>query len=251
MAGYLAAVTSGPAVVVSDVHLGATTPQQERAFLEFLGSWRGVAREIFVNGDLFDFWFEYRSVILARHFAVLRVLADLAASGVRLRLLGGNHDAWGGRFLRDAVGIELLEGPVRLELNGWRVWAAHGDGIGEGDLSYRLLKAIVRNRVVIAAFRWTHPDLGERVARWISRTGLLGPADVERSMARAQVLGAYARRLLAHDPSIEVVLLGHCHMPELVELGPRRYYLNTGDWVTHRSYALFTPDRVELREWAR
>ncbi|MBI4513809.1 MAG: UDP-2,3-diacylglucosamine diphosphatase [Gemmatimonadetes bacterium] len=242
-------MTSDRAIVVSDVHLGATTPEQERAFLQFLGSWRGAAHEIFFNGDLFDFWFEYRSVILSRYFPVLRVLADLAASGVRLRLLGGNHDAWGGGFLRDVIGIELLDGPVRLDLRGWRVWAAHGDGVGEGDLGYRLLKSLVRRRALVAAFRWTHPDLGERIARRVSKTGRPSAADLERSRARARVLGAYARAVLARDPSIDVVLLGHCHIPELVELHPRRYYLNAGDWVTHRSYAVFTPDRVELKEW--
>lgn len=241
---------SVPHVVISDVHLGAIPEARERRFLEFLASWRGRAEQIFFNGDLFDFWFEYRSVIPARAFPVLRILADLRDSGVRLSLLGGNHDAWGGRFLGETLGIELLEGPVRLNLAGWRVWAAHGDGLGEGDLGYRALKKVLRQRWFARAARWlVHPDWAERLARRVSQTGDPRGRDRARSEARAGALADFARRRLAEDPTIDVVLLGHCHVPERIEVEPRRYYVNAGDWVTHESYAVFWPDRVEVLSW--
>lgn len=236
-------------VVISDVHLGAIPAEQERAFLGFLATLRGAASEIFFNGDLFDFWFEYRSVVPSRYFPVLRLLADLAHAGVRLIHVGGNHDAWGGRFLRETIGMELLEGPVRLTLAGWQVWAAHGDGLGEGDLGYRLMKRVIRQRAFVRAARWVHPDWADRIARRISKVGPPTGADLARSEERARVLRSYARELLERDRSIDVVLLGHCHVPELLEVGARRYYLNAGDWVTHRSYGVFTPDRVELLHW--
>lgn len=244
-------MTSRPSLVISDVHWGAIPAERQRRFLEFLRSWRGAASEVFFNGDLFDFWFEYRSVIPARAFPLLRALAELAESGVRLSLLGGNHDAWGGGFLRDAIGVELVRGPARLRLAGWRVWAAHGDGLGAGDLGYRTLKRMLRAPAVIRAFRWVHPDWADRLARRVSRTGRGGEAEAARSEERAAALRAFARDLLAREPELDVVLLGHCHRPELLEVEPRRYYLNAGDWVAHESYAVFLPDRVELRTCGR
>lgn len=240
-----------PHVVISDVHLGAIPEEREREFLQFLMSWRGAAAGIVFNGDLFDFWFEYRSVIPARAFPVLRTLADLRDSGVPLSLLGGNHDAWGGRFLRETLGIELIEGPARLDLAGWRVWAAHGDGLGEGDLGYRILRGVLRNELFVRASRaLVHPDWADRIARRASKTGKAAARERARVEARAEALRVFARRRLAEDPSIDVVLLGHCHVPELTEVEPRRYYLNAGDWVVHRSYAVVQPERVELLSWS-
>lgn len=241
-------MSARPHVVISDVHLGAIPEARERRFLEFLASWRGRAEQIFFNGDLFDFWFEYRSVIPAREFPVLRALADLRDSGVRLSLLGGNHDAWGGRFLRETLGIDLLEGPVRLELAGWRVWAAHGDGVGAGDLGYRALKRVLRHRWFVRAARGlVHPDWAEWLARRVSQTGDPSSRDRARSEARAGALAEFARARLRDDPTIDVVLLGHCHVPARIEVEPGRFYVNAGDWVAHESYAIFEPGRVEVR----
>ena len=240
-------MTDRPSLVISDVHWGAIPAERERAFLAFLRSWRGSAREIFFNGDLFDFWFEYRTVVPAQAFPLLRVLAELTESGVRLALLGGNHDAWGGAFLREAIGVEVLEGPARREIAGWRVWLAHGDGLGQGDLGYRALKAVLRSRAAIGAFRWLHPDWAARLARAVSKTGRAGESERKRLEERAAALHAFARDLLSRDRSIDVVVLGHCHVPTLVEEEPGRYYVNAGDWVAHRSYAVLRPGHVEMK----
>ena len=238
-----------PSLVISDVHWGALPPEEERAFLEFLRTLSGSVAEILFNGDLFDFWFEYRSAILGRYFPLLRRLAELRDAGVRLALIGGNHDAWGGRFLREVVGMEVREGPARVVLAGWRVWAAHGDGLGDGDLGYRLVKRVLRQRTVVAAARWVHPDWLDAVARRLSKTRPPTARDRARSDVRADALRRYARERLAADPTIDVVLLGHCHVPEVTAVAPRRYYVNAGDWWGHRSYVEFRPDRVELRSW--
>ncbi len=225
-------------LIVSDAHLGAAPPENERAFLAFLSGAALRTRDLVINGDLFDFWFEYDSVILRRHFEVLRVLRDLVDAGVRVRLVSGNHDFWGGTFLEQEIGIELLEGPARVELGGRSALLAHGDGLGPGDLGYKLLKKVIRSRPARFGFRWIHPDASAGLVRLVSRTeSRHGRQPDEESLARGRVLRDWARERLAEDPDVEIVALAHCHVPELVELAPGRIYLNSGDWVQHCTWA--------------
>jgi UDP-2,3-diacylglucosamine hydrolase len=157
-------------IVVSDTHLGAAPEENERSFLKFLEEIPDRSRDLLINGDLFDFWFEYETVILSRHFPVLRRLVELVEAGVRIRLVGGNHDSWGGRFLRDDIGIELVLGPLTTLIGGMRAYVAHGDGIGGGDWGYRILRSVTRSRPARSAFRHVHPDWSAYLVRGISRT---------------------------------------------------------------------------------
>lgn len=237
-------------VVVSDAHLGAVPEENERAFHTFLESVPDLADDLLINGDLFDFWFEYRSAVLREHFPTLRRLADLSDAGVRMRLVGGNHDAWGGSFLRDELGIELLEGPLRLDLRGRRTFLAHGDGLAGGDWGYRALKRIVRGRAARTAFRLLHPDLSRPLVRRFSGTPERHGAGPGGEGGRADRLARYASSLLLENPELELVIFGHAHRPELREVSPGRFYLNPGDWIHHRSYAVIGRHTLELRTWS-
>jgi len=237
-------------IVVSDSHLGAAPPASEKAFLDFLAGVPDRSRDLVINGDLFDFWFEYRTVILSRHFHVLRLLADLVDAGVRLRMLGGNHDSWGGRFLRDEIGIELLEGPLVTEVGGRRTYLAHGDGLGGGDLGYRLLKAVIRSSPARFAFREVHPDWSARLIRSISRTQSRSmPAASAGDRSRHDHLCRLAERILATDSTLDLVIFGHSHIPELKQVEPDRFYLNTGDWLSHCTWGEVSPEHVRLNRW--
>lgn len=239
----------GTTVVVSDAHLGAVPPASERAFLAFLRAVPDLTRDLVINGDLFDFWFEYRSVVLREHFPVLRHLADVVEAGVRVRLVAGNHDAWGGTFLRDELGVELLEGSTRLRLRGRETLLAHGDGLGSGDLGYRALKRLIRGRAARFGFRLLHPDLTRPLVRRLSGTPDRHAAGPGSEADRADRLSEHATRLLAEDPELELVVFGHAHRPELREAFPGRCYLNAGDWIHHHTYGLVTPRHLELRRW--
>jgi len=237
-------------IVISDAHLGAAPPASESAFMKFLAEIPGRSDDLLINGDLFDFWFEYDTVILSRHFRVLRVLADLVDSGVRIRLLGGNHDSWGGRFLSEEIGIELHQGPVRMEVGGRRAYVAHGDGLGGGDWGYRALKSVIRSRPASAAFRQLHPDWSARMIRLVSRTeSRQNRPDDPESHDRSLRLREMAVELLAKDPDLDLVVFGHCHQPELLEAEPGRFYLNAGDWLHHCTWAEVSTDHIQLNRW--
>ena len=238
--------------ITSDVHLGAVPRSTERSFLRFLEHVGAEGRSLLIAGDLFDFWFEYGPVVPGRHFRVLAGLSALVDADVPVTMVGGNHDAWGGRFLREEVGIAFHEGPIRMELADRPALVAHGDGLGTGDLKYRALKAVIRSRAAVAAFRALHPELGVRLARAVSATeDKAGRGDAEAARGRGRFLRDWAARRLVEEPALRWVVCGHAHLPAVEEIEPGRYYLNAGDWLGHDSYIRFTPTgEPELHRWA-
>ena len=242
---------SGPVFLVSDVHLGAVPPRTEEAFRRWLLHVKESGSRLIINGDLFDFWFEYRRVILGEHVRVLALLADLVESGIPVLIMGGNHDWWGGDFLRQRIGVDFRREPVRLRVKGKSLLLAHGDGLGSGDLGYRILRLALRGRFTRWLFRWLHPDLGVRIADRVSgtRTHLasgLGPAND----GRREFLSHWASGQLEQDATLDIVALGHGHLPVVSEVVPGRFYVNTGDWVLHRSYVTIDYSGTPvLHEW--
>lgn len=235
--------------LISDVHLGGIPPENEARFLRFLEAVPERADELVIAGDLFDYWFEYRTVVLKEHFQALRRLADLVDAGVDVRMIGGNHDAWGGRFLREQVGIRWLEAPVVTEIRGRTAYLAHGDGLADGDWGYRALKRVIRSRPVRRAFRALHPDLAERVVRSVSRTRERESGDPAGADGRARALSEHAARILTERRELDLVVFGHAHRPELRRVENAGHYLNAGDWIHSLSYGVLSPDRLRIERW--
>jgi len=231
-------MSESPVLLASDIHLGSAPPETEPAFLSWLDYCGSHASQVIINGDLFDFWFEYGSVIPRGHTRVLGALAALVDAGIPVLLMGGNHDWWGGNYLRDEVGVEFSQDPVTLELQGRRVFLAHGDGVGGGDLGYKLLRYLLRGTPTRFAFRWLHPDVGAWVARRVSKTEDRSGESLEKKQARTGFLEDWAKAHLEANPGLDLVVLGHTHIPVLREVFPGRYYLNSGDWLVNRSYGL-------------
>jgi UDP-2,3-diacylglucosamine hydrolase len=225
-----------PFLIVSDIHLGAVPRSTERAFRSFLSYAGEAASGLLINGDLFDFWFEYRTVMQREHYRVLAQLADLVEAGVPAWFVGGNHDAWGGSFLRDEVGIQILQGPAELDIGGRRTLVAHGDGVGRGDRGYRALKWFLRNPVTVTAFRHLHPDWGSRIAQLVSTTEEKAGKLPELVRIKAAFVQRWAEEQLQANPRLDLVVAGHVHLPAVVEVEPGRYYANAGDWINHFTY---------------
>ena len=227
-----------PVYVASDVHLGAAPPSREAAFLSWLERTPDHASQVVLNGDLFDFWFEFRRGIPAGHDRALAVLREVIQAGVPVLLMGGNHDWWGGRFLTDEVGVEFLQEPVERTFAGLRAFVAHGDGLGRGDLGYRALRLVLRGRATRFAFGLLGPSLGSWAARRVSKTRTRWEGSTTQDRARAAALEAWAKAQLVARSDLDLVILGHTHIPRLAEVAPGRWYLNAGDWVLHSTYGV-------------
>lgn len=252
MGSYLGPVASQPAspatraIVVQDAHLGQTSPAVAGAFHHFLETVPRPGDTLLINGDLFEFWFEYRTAIPRKPFHTLVALAGARMRGVGIILVGGNHDRWGGEFLRQDLGIEFVSRTTRLTLAGRRAFVAHGDGLTEQHLGGKIIHPILRSRVTRAVFHAIHPD----IAFWIAKRLSGHLADSTRDAAAldraAKAQAEWARGLLQRERDLELVILGHTHRPALEEVERGRFYLNSGAWMDGYRYAVVTRERVEL-----
>jgi UDP-2,3-diacylglucosamine hydrolase len=235
---------AAPCYVISDVHLGHAPDAVERALLGFLRSLPGRAGSLMINGDLFEFWFEWRTVVPRSGVRVLAALMDLRDAGVPMTMIAGNHDCWGGDVLRDA-GVAFQTGPWEGVLGGWRTRVEHGDGLRDReDRGYRALRRVLRNPLAIRAYRLLHPDFATRLAMGSSQTSRnYQPRDAGRGLrdVAASTLGA--------RPELELLVYGHSHVAVLERMPTGNVYANAGSWLDAPTYLVATPERIALREW--
>jgi UDP-2,3-diacylglucosamine hydrolase len=238
-------VLKAPCYVLSDAHLGFAGADVERAVIAFLRHVATHAGSLVVNGDLFEFWFEWRTVIPRGAFRTVAALGDVVDAGVHVLMVAGNHDCWGGDVLREDVGVDYRFGPLVEDVAGWRTHIEHGDGLRpREDRRYRLLRRVLRNSLAIRSFRWLHPDLATRLAS--------GSSNASRNYAardHGRGLRVAAERVAVANPSIELVLFGHSHVPTLERLSGGAAYANAGSWLDSPTFLRITPDEIALRRW--
>jgi UDP-2,3-diacylglucosamine hydrolase len=234
-----------PCYIVADTHLDRGSVDRERQFVAFLRHLNGRAGSLLLNGDIFDFWFEWRSVIPREHFRVLAALAELREAGVPIVMTAGNHDAWAGEVLESDVGVTLARNGWRGRLAGWRARVEHGDGLRDvEDRSYRRVRRVLRHPAAIAGFRLLHPDIGSYVARLTSSTSRSHGAHDEGSGLRKVAHG-----WLSSEPELELVVLGHAHATALERAQAGGVYANAGSWLNEPTYLVVHPAAIELRRW--
>ncbi|MGH7451664.1 MAG: UDP-2,3-diacylglucosamine diphosphatase [bacterium] len=231
----------------SDAHLGAPNREDEalrqRRVLDFLDHAKTRGAGLFIVGDLFDFWFEYRHAIPNRNFAVLAKLHELRAAGLPIDYVAGNHDLWMGDFLRHEIGLALHENHVIRDLCGYHCYIIHGDGVAKNDGGYRLMKRIFKNPINIKLYRWVHPDVGIPLAKLVSHTSR-AVKDNPNTWERDYRIYAEAKFAEGHD----VVIMGHTHKP-LFEVVGEKIFINLGDWMEHFTYCQFDENGPQLLTW--
>jgi UDP-2,3-diacylglucosamine hydrolase len=238
-------VLASPCYIIGDTHLGVGSPDLERRLIDFLRRAPEEARSLVINGDLFDFWFEWKTVIPRDHFRTLAALADLRDAGVDVLMVAGNHDCWGGEFLSRDVGIRYQLGAWEGVAAGWRTRIDHGDGLrAREDRKYRALRRVLRHPLSMRAFRWLHPDWGTRLAR-----GSSSASRTYRARDAGAGLRAVARETLAANKALDLLVFGHSHVPALERMGHGSVYANAGSWLDAPTYLVLTPERIELRAW--
>jgi UDP-2,3-diacylglucosamine hydrolase len=235
----------GPCYIFGDSHLGYANREIERSVIAYLKYLREAAGSVVINGDLFEFWFEWRTVVPRSGVRVLAALAELSEAGVPVLMIAGNHDCWGGDVLRQDAGVDFRFGPWTGELAGWSTRVEHGDGLrAREDRGYRGLRRVLRNPLAIRAFRWIHPDIATRLATGSSHASRkYVPGDGGRG------LSAIAHRQLEADPSLDLLIFGHSHVPTLERVVHRGIYANAGSWLDAPTFLRVTPERIALRHW--
>lgn len=199
---------------------------------------------LFIVGDLFDSWFEYRYAVPNRHFAVFAKLYELRQNDVEIDYLAGNHE-WLGDYLRREIGVRVHHEGITRKLCGYNCFITHGDGAAKPDAGYRLLKRIIKHPVNIFLYRMLTPDIGIPFANYMSRTSRQMQTHEDKWAAEYR---AYAAQKLAEGH--EVVLMGHTHQPKCERLNGKTF-INLGDWMTHFTYCTIDASGPQLRAWQK
>ena len=237
-------------IVVADAHLGQVPAAVGSAFHAFLDEIPRPGDHLVLMGDLFDFWFEYQSVIPRKHFATVAKLQEIRARGIPITFVGGNHDRWGGSFFTRDLGIDFYGGEAEIDLNGHRAFLAHGDGLTEQHWSGKVMHRFTRHPLTIAVFRVLHPTIGFWIADLFSRhlaDNTKDRAVLDRAAAAQRL---WAADFLGHHPDVRIVIMAHTHRPVVDRQADGRSYLNPGAFLDGGRYAVINKEGVvELKQF--
>ena len=240
----------------SDQHFGAPTPElsfpREQKFIQWLDIVKQDADAIFLLGDLFDFWFEYKTVVPKGFVRVLGKLAEIKDSGIPIYFFVGNHDLWMGDYFQKELNIPVYHDNQEFTFNGKTFLIGHGDGKGPGDMGYKRMKKVFTNPISKWLFRWLHPDIGVKLAQYLSVKNKLisGAEDVKYLGEDNEWLVQYCKRKL-ETKEYNFFVFGHRHLPLEIELNENSKYVNLGDWIGYFTYGIFDGTKFELKKFER
>lgn len=235
----------------SDQHLGAPTPAlslpRELRFVQWLDQTKVDAQAIFLVGDLFDFWFEYKTVVPKGFVRVLGKLAELRQLGIPIYFFVGNHDLWMADYFATELDIPVFHDNVEVEINGELFLIGHGDGKGPGDYGYKRMKKVFTHPLSKWLFRWLHPDVGVRLAQYLSVKNKLisGDEDVKFLGPENEWLIQYSDKKSREKP-YRYLIFGHRHLPMIYGLNKQSAYVNLGDWITYFTFGEYTANGFNL-----
>lgn len=242
--------------LASDFHLGAPNSLESKTrehriirWLDFIAS---DAAAIFLVGDIFDFWFEYKEVIPKGYVPFISKIAQLRSQGIPIYFFTGNHDLWMKDYFTSELGIPVFHEPIRLTSEGKSFLIGHGDGLGPGDGSYKVLKKVFTHPVSNWLFKWIHPDLGIKLAKaWSGRSRISNLAkDENHFLGEDEWLWQYAKEMEQKN-HFDYYVFGHRHLPLELTVGEKSIYFNLGEWVSQNTFLQFDGNKPELIEFEK
>lgn len=237
----------------SDFHLGVpnydSSLEREKRVIDWLEMVRQDASEIFLMGDVFDFWFEYKHVVPKGFVRFLGKLAELTDEGIKVTLFKGNHDMWMFDYLEKEIGVTIVSDELIIERSGKRFYLHHGDGLGPGDKKYKLLKKVFRSKTCQWLFSWIHPSIGIAIAKYWSKNSRLANNQKEVFISEEKEwLVQFSKNMLKTE-HFDYFIFGHRHLPLAIQLENGSQYLNLGEWINYNSFAVFDGITLSLEYW--
>jgi len=238
----------------SDFHLGVPSYEKslerEKRIVRWLDEIKKDAQEIYLMGDMFDFWFEYKHAAPKGFIRLLGKIAELTDAGIPVHFFTGNHDMWMFDYLPKEIGVTIYREPIEKVYNGKTFYLGHGDGLGPGDRGYKFIKKVFANKFCQWLFARIHPNFGIGMANYWSRKSRLsnGPDDEKFTGEENEWLVIYAKEIL-QKKHFDYFIFGHRHLPLDIKLSEKSRYVNLGEWVNYNTYAVFDGNTVELKKF--
>jgi UDP-2,3-diacylglucosamine hydrolase len=234
----------------SDFHLGSfdisDSHKREKMVISWLSSIEKDAKAIYLLGDIFDFWFEYKKVVPKGFVRLLGKLADLIDKGIDIHYVVGNHDMWMNDYLEQEIGLKLHFQEFIINEDHKLIFLGHGDGLGKGDYTYKLLKVIFSSNICKWLFSRLHPNFGISLGQaWSNKSKKRQEKLVNEDK---EILAGYCKEQQKNNP-VDYYVFGHRHIPIDVKIDERCRYINLGDWIHHNTYAVYYDQKLELKKF--
>jgi UDP-2,3-diacylglucosamine hydrolase len=238
----------------SDFHLGVpdheSSLKREKLIVRWLDEIKQDAAEIFLMGDLFDFWFEYKHAVPKGYVRLLGKIAEIRDAGTPVSFFIGNHDVWMFDYFPKELGVAVHYEPITRDFNGRKFYLGHGDGLGPGDRGYKFIKRIFHSKTCQWLFARFHPNFGVWFANYSSSTSRKsnGKRDEHFLGEENEWLAAYSKEILQKE-HFDYFIFGHRHLPLDIKLNEKSRYINLGDWLKYNTYAVFDGNELELKKY--
>lgn len=238
----------------SDFHLGVPTYEEslvrEKKIVQWLDEVSKDADSIYLVGDIFDFWFEYKNAIPPGFVRLQGKIAELTDRGIPIHFFTGNHDMWMFDYHEKELGVQMHRAPIIIEAQGKKIMIGHGDGLGPGDKGYKFIKKVFANKFFQWCFARLHPNFGIGIANYFSRKSRIATGHDDRKFLgiENEWLAIYARQYLQQE-HIDYFIFGHRHLPIILPIGEQSTYINLGEWINYSTYAEFSEGKLSLRSY--
>lgn len=233
----------------SDFHLGSPNEKEsllrEKRIVRWLDSIKNDAKEIYLVGDIFDFWFEYKHSIPKGFSRFIGKIAELTDSGIPIHFFTGNHDMWMFDYFEKELGVTIHRKPIKKEFGNKTFYIGHGDGLGPGDNGYKFIKKVFANKFCQWLFARVHPNLGMSIAKFWSNRSREHNNDIKQFLGEEKEwLMSYCKEILQQE-HVDVFIFGHRHLPIQHQIN-NSLYINLGEWMNDYTYAKFDGEKIEL-----